>query len=79
MEILAFLVDPHEVLGERRGNGPREHRLGRGQGPGIRGRLFAFAALRFAKVPMIRQFGLLLAVGIAAGVAFLLGLLARRR
>ncbi len=28
--------------------------------------IFAFAALRFAKVPMIRQFGLLLAVGIAA-------------
>ena len=27
--------------------------------------IFAFAALRFAKVPMIRQFGLLLAVGIA--------------
>src|SRR5260221_11652419 len=27
--------------------------------------VFAFAALRFAKVPMIRQFGLLLAVGIA--------------
>jgi hydrophobe/amphiphile efflux-3 (HAE3) family protein len=28
--------------------------------------IFAFAALRFAKVPMIRQFGLLLAVGVAA-------------
>ena len=28
--------------------------------------IFAFAALRFAKVPMIRDFGLLLAVGIAA-------------
>jgi hydrophobe/amphiphile efflux-3 (HAE3) family protein len=28
--------------------------------------IFAFAALRFAKVPMLRQFGLLLAVGIAA-------------
>jgi hydrophobe/amphiphile efflux-3 (HAE3) family protein len=28
--------------------------------------VFAFAALRFAKVPMIRQFGLLLAVGIMA-------------
>ncbi len=28
--------------------------------------IFAFAALRFAKVPMIREFGLLLAVGIAA-------------
>jgi len=28
--------------------------------------VFAFAALRFAKVPMIRDFGLLLAVGIAA-------------
>ena len=28
--------------------------------------IFAFAALRFSKVPMIRQFGLLLAVGIAA-------------
>ncbi len=28
--------------------------------------IFAFAALHFAKVPMIRQFGLLLAVGIAA-------------
>jgi hydrophobe/amphiphile efflux-3 (HAE3) family protein len=28
--------------------------------------VFAFAALRFAKVPMIRQFGLLLAVGIVA-------------
>ena len=28
--------------------------------------IFAFGALRFAKVPMIRQFGLLLAVGIAA-------------
>ena len=28
--------------------------------------IFAFAALRFAQVPMIRQFGLLLAVGIAA-------------
>jgi uncharacterized protein len=27
--------------------------------------IFAFAALRFAKVPMLRQFGLLLAVGIA--------------
>jgi hydrophobe/amphiphile efflux-3 (HAE3) family protein len=27
--------------------------------------IFAFAALRFAKVPMIRQFGLLLAVGVA--------------
>ena len=27
--------------------------------------IFAFAALRFAKVPMIREFGLLLAVGIA--------------
>jgi hydrophobe/amphiphile efflux-3 (HAE3) family protein len=27
--------------------------------------VFAFAALRFAKVPMLRQFGLLLAVGIA--------------
>ncbi len=27
--------------------------------------IFAFAALRFAKVPMIRDFGLLLAVGIA--------------
>jgi hydrophobe/amphiphile efflux-3 (HAE3) family protein len=27
--------------------------------------VFAFAALRFAKVPMIRQFGLLLAIGIA--------------
>ncbi|MBI2708443.1 MAG: MMPL family transporter [Actinobacteria bacterium] len=27
--------------------------------------VFAFAALRFAKVPMIRQFGLLLAVGVA--------------
>lgn len=27
--------------------------------------IFAFAALRFAKVPMIRQFGLLLALGIA--------------
>ena len=27
--------------------------------------IFAFAALRFAKVPMIRQFGLLLAIGIA--------------
>src|SRR5260370_14772392 len=27
--------------------------------------IFAFGALRFAKVPMIRQFGLLLAVGIA--------------
>ncbi len=27
--------------------------------------VFAFAALRFAKVPMIRDFGLLLAVGIA--------------
>src|SRR5204863_333013 len=28
--------------------------------------IFAFAALRFAKVPMLRQFGLLLAVGLAA-------------
>ena len=28
--------------------------------------IFAFAALNFAKVPMIRQFGLLLAVGVAA-------------
>jgi hydrophobe/amphiphile efflux-3 (HAE3) family protein len=28
--------------------------------------IFAFAALRFAKVPMLRQFGLLLAVGVAA-------------
>jgi hydrophobe/amphiphile efflux-3 (HAE3) family protein len=28
--------------------------------------IFAFAALRFAKVPMIREFGLLLAVGVAA-------------
>ena len=28
--------------------------------------IFAFAALHFAKVPMIRDFGLLLAVGIAA-------------
>ncbi len=28
--------------------------------------IFAFLALRFAKVPMIRDFGLLLAVGIAA-------------
>jgi len=28
--------------------------------------IFAFAALRFAKVPMIRDFGMLLAVGIAA-------------
>lgn len=28
--------------------------------------VFAFAALRFAKVPMIREFGMLLAVGIAA-------------
>ena len=28
--------------------------------------IFAFAALRFAKVPMLRDFGLLLAVGIAA-------------
>jgi hydrophobe/amphiphile efflux-3 (HAE3) family protein len=28
--------------------------------------IFAFAALRFARVPMIRQFGLLLAVGVAA-------------
>ncbi len=28
--------------------------------------IFAFAALHFAKVPMIREFGLLLAVGIAA-------------
>jgi len=28
--------------------------------------VFAFAALRFAKVPMIRDFGLLLAIGIAA-------------
>ena len=28
--------------------------------------IFAFAALHFAKVPMIRQFGLLLAVGVAA-------------
>ncbi len=28
--------------------------------------VFAFAALRFSKVPMIRQFGLLLAVGVAA-------------
>ncbi len=27
--------------------------------------IFAFAALRFAKVPMLRQFGLLLAVGVA--------------
>jgi uncharacterized protein len=27
--------------------------------------IFAFAALRFAKVPMLRQFGLLLAIGIA--------------
>ena len=27
--------------------------------------VFAFSALHFAKVPMIRQFGLLLAVGIA--------------
>ena len=27
--------------------------------------MFAFAALHFAKVPMIREFGLLLAVGIA--------------
>ena len=46
MEILALLVDPHEILGERRGDGPREHRLGRDQGPGIRGRLFAFPTLR---------------------------------
>jgi len=30
--------------------------------------IFAFAALRFAKVPMIRQFGLLLAVGIGEGL-----------
>ena len=28
--------------------------------------IFAFAALHFAKVPMLRQFGLLLAVGVAA-------------
>jgi uncharacterized protein len=28
--------------------------------------IFAFAALRFAKVPMLREFGLLLAVGVAA-------------
>ena len=28
--------------------------------------IFAFAALRFARVPMIREFGLLLAVGVAA-------------
>lgn len=28
--------------------------------------VFAFAALRYAKVPMLRQFGLLLAVGVAA-------------
>ncbi len=67
-----YAIQMHARVEEEAQLGTREHPIqatARGLCPALLvvtfDAVFAFAALRFAKVPMIREFGLLLAVGIA--------------